>query len=199
MADPPPPSGEWLPPQAPGGRPPPRFEPEAQRFGPPVATPPAPQQPGPPQQPAAPQQPTAPPVFVKPQTSPAGGLAIAALILSISSLLFLVLSLGLSFALSLPLSAAAWVCAAKDKAAIRAGRREGGGHAQLGLVLAMVGVTLSVAALVIWIGLIAAGFSLEELQRNLEQELERQRQRSSDDPVTLLRELSAAAAILFGR
>lgn len=190
MADPPPPSGEWLPPQAPGSRPPPRFEPEPQpRFAPPAAPPLA-----------APRQPAAPPVFVKPQTGPAGGLAIAALILSVSSLLFLVLSLGLSFALSLPLSAAAWVCAARDKAAIRAGRAEGGaGHARLGLVLAMVGVALSVAAMVVWIGLIAAGFSLEELQRNLELELERQRQRGSDDPVTRLRELSAAAAVLLGR
>jgi hypothetical protein len=190
MPDPPPSSGEWLPPQAPGGRPPPRFEPEPQpRFVPPVAPPPV-----------APRQPAAPPVFVKPQTRPAGGLAIAALILSVSSLVFLVLSLGLSFALSLPLSAAAWVCAAKNKAAIRAGEAEDGGrHAQLGLVLAMVGVALSVAAMVIWIGLIAAGFSLEELQRNLEHELERQRQRGSDDPVTLLRELSAAAAVLLGR
>ncbi|HYM57232.1 MAG TPA: hypothetical protein VES79_04650 [Solirubrobacteraceae bacterium] len=192
MADPPPPSGEWLPPQAPGGRPPPRFEPEPEpQFAPPVAPPPA-----------APRQPEAPPVFVKPQTGPVSGLTIAALILSISSLLFLVLSLGLSFALSLPLSAAAWVCAARKKSAIRAGRAEGGArHAQLGLVLAMVGVALSVAAMVVWIGLIAAGFSLEELQRNLEQELERQRQRqrSSDDPVTHLRELSAAAAVLLGR
>ena len=38
-------------------------------------------------------------------------------------------------------------------------------------------IVVAIAAIV-WVILIAAGFSVEELQRNLEQELERQRQRS---------------------
>ena len=49
------------------------------------------------------------------------------------------------------------------------------GQRKAGLVLAIAAVALSVAAAVVWIILIAAGFSVDELQRNLENELERQR------------------------
>lgn len=194
MADPPSSSGGWLPPQAPGGGPAPRFDPEPQ----PHFTPPQP-----PTGPAPPPTPPAPTAtFVKPQSSPANGFAIAALVLGISSLVLLVLSLGVSFTFSLPLSAAAWVCAVKAKRALRDGRAESGeGQAQAGLVLAMLGVALSVAAMVVWIALIASGFSIEDLRDSLERELDRQRerQRSSDDPLALLRQLRAAAAILLGR
>ena len=49
------------------------------------------------------------------------------------------------------------------------------GQRRAGLILAIAAVALSVLAAVIWLGLIAAGFSVEELQQNLENELERQR------------------------
>lgn len=192
MADPPNSVGGWLPPQAPGGRPVPRFDAEPPpRFAPPQPPPPTVQAAPPPAQPAT---------FVKPQAGQANGLAIAALVLSISSLALLVLSIGVSFTVSLPLSAAAWVCAIKAKRALRDGRAHSGeGQARAGLVLAMVGVALSVAAMVVWIALIASGFSIDELRENLEQELERQRQRSSDDPVVRLGELRAAVGVLLGR
>jgi hypothetical protein len=144
-------SGGWLPPQAPGGKPPPRFD----------QPPPEPEEP----------QPTAPaagPTFVKEQGT-TSGYSVAALVCSISSLGLLILSLGLSFVISLPLAIAGWVCAVKA--------RRVGGQGQTGLVLSMVGVALGVAATIVWVTLIAAGFSLEEFQRNLEEELERQRQR----------------------
>jgi hypothetical protein len=199
MADPPSSSGSWLPPQAPGGRPAPRFDVEpAPRFAPPQA----PQPPAPAAQQTPPAQPASRSTFVKPQSAPANGLAIASLVLSISSLVLLVLSIGVSFTFSLPLSAAAWVCAIKAKRALRDGRAHSGqGQAQTGLVLAMVGVALSVAAMIVWIALIASGFSIEDLRESLERELERQRdrQRSSDDPITQLRQLRAAVAIMFGR
>lgn len=194
MADPPSSAGGWLPPQAPGGRPAPRFDSEPRpRFAPPEPPPyTAP--------PASP--PTQPSSFVKPQSSPANALAITALVLSISSIALLLLSIGVSFTISLPLSAGAWLCAVRAKRALRDGRAQSGeGQAKAALVLAMVGVALSVVAMIVWIALIASGFSVDELRENLEQELERQRQRQrgSDDPVVSLNELRAAVGIMLGR
>ena len=45
-------------------------------------------------------------------------------------------------------------------------------------MLAIIAVALSVAAAIAWLVLMAAGYSPEDLQRSLEQELERQRQSS---------------------
>jgi hypothetical protein len=113
------------------------------------------------------------PVFVQPDgRAPAGGrngLAIAALVCAISSLALLVLSLGLSFALSLPLAGAGWICAAKARPDVQPRQRKAG------LVLAIAAVALSVLAAVVWIALIASGFSVQEFQDNLQRELERQR------------------------
>ena len=139
--------GGWLPPRPPGGAP----EPEPE--------PPPPERRG--------------PVFVQPDGRQAAGerngLAIAALVCAIASLALLVLSLGLSFALSLPLAGAAWVCAARARPDVQPGQR------RAGLILAMVAVGLSVLAAVVWIVLVAAGVSVQDLQDNLQRELERQR------------------------
>jgi hypothetical protein len=94
------------------------------------------------------------------------GLGVAGLVSAVISLGLLVFSLGLSFFFSLPLGVAGWVCAIRSQ-------RPGAAK-----MLSIVAVALSVAAAVVWVILIAAGFSVEELQRNLERELERQRQRS---------------------
>ena len=94
------------------------------------------------------------------------GLAVAGLVCAVSSLGLLVFSLGLSFFFSLPLGGAGWLCAV---------RSERPGAAK---ILSIIAVALSVIAAVVWVILISAGFSVEELQRNLERELERQRQRS---------------------
>ena len=113
------------------------------------------------------------PVFVQPDgrtgAGERNGLAIAALVCAGSSLALLVLSLGLSFALSLPLAGAAWVCAARARPDVQPGQR------RAGLILAMVAVGLSVLAAVVWIVLVAAGVSVQDLQDNLQRELERQR------------------------
>ena len=144
MTDPPRIPGGWLPPQPPQRQ-------EAPR-------------------PAEPQAPG----FVRAEGDRGtNGLAIAALVCAISSLVLLVVSLGLSFIFSLPLGAAGWVCAAKAPRDVQPGQRKAG------LVLAIAAVALSVAAAVVWIILIAAGFSVDELQRNLENELERQRRAGS--------------------
>ena len=83
------------------------------------------------------------------------------------------LSLGLSFAFSLPLGIARLDLRRPGARDVRPGQRKAG------LVLSIAAVALSVTAAVVWIVLIAAGFSVEELQQNLEQELERQRRASS--------------------
>ena len=131
----------------------------------------------PPQAPGAPQprepEPPQGPVFVRgPGEAGTNGLAIAALVCAITSIGLLLLSLGLSFPFSLPLGISGWICAARARVDVRPGQR------RAGLVLAIAAVALSVLAAVIWLGLIAAGFSVEELQRNLENELERQRRAS---------------------
>jgi hypothetical protein len=145
MADPPRLPGGWLPPQPPGEHQPQSREPE----------PPA-------------------PVSARPAAEEgSNGLAIAALVCAGASLVLLVLSLGLSFAFSLPLGIAAWVCAAKAPRDVRPGQR------RLGLTLAIAAVALSAIAAIVWLALIAAGFSVEELQQNLQDELQRQRQRGS--------------------
>ena len=142
--------GGWLPPQAAGGAP---------------APPPA-------SSPAEPESQR--PVFVQPRGEPQGTntLAVAALVCAVTSLGLLVFSLGLSFLFSLPLGLVGWVCAARAPKDIRPGQL------RAGRLLALVAVGLSVAAAVVWLLLIAAGYSPDELQRTLEQELERQRQRS---------------------
>ena len=145
MADPPRIPGGWLPPQPPEAR-------EA----------------------APPPQPPQAPVFVRgPREQGTNGLAIAAIVCAVSSLGLLLLSLGLSFAFSLPLGIAGWISAARARRDVRPGQRKAG------LMLAIAAVALSVTAAVVWIVLIAAGFSVEELQRNLEEELERQRRAGS--------------------
>ena len=93
------------------------------------------------------------------------GLAIAALVCAIASLGLLVLSVGLSFMLSLPLGLAGWACAARAPKDVRPGQLK------TGQVLAIIAVALSVTAAIAWVVLMAAGYSPEDLQRSLEQEL----------------------------
>ena len=113
------------------------------------------------------------PVFVQgSREEGTNGLAIAALVCAVSSIGLLLLSLGLSFPFSLPLGITGWICAIRARVDVRPSQRKAG------LVLAIAAVALSGLAAAIWIVLIASGFSVEELQRNLENELERQRRAS---------------------
>ena len=129
----------------------------------------------PPQAPgAAPAPAEAPdrPAFVKPHQQGTNGLAVAALVCAISSLGLLVFSLGLSFLFSIPLGLTGWVCAVRAPQDVRPGQR------QAAKVLAIIAVALSVAAAIAWLVLMTAGYSPEDLQRSLQEELDRQRQRS---------------------
>jgi hypothetical protein len=175
MADEPTSSG-WLPPRAPGGEPPPRFEP----------APPEPE-PDPEPEPAAPAWPPPGadrPTFVRSrQATQSNGLAVTALVLGIVGLSLLVVTLGLAFALTLPCSIAAWICSAQARARIAVGETTAGrGQAQAAYILGVIGVVLGVMAMVGWIVAIASGLDLDELQRDLER-------RSNPDAVEAVRSL----------
>jgi NADH:ubiquinone oxidoreductase subunit K len=141
--------GGWLPPQAPGG----------------AAAPPSAQ---------SSETEAERPSFVQPRAEQQGTntLAVAALVCAISSIGLLVFSLGLSFLFSIPLGLTGWVCAARAPQDVRPGQRKAA------KVLAILAVALSVAAAIAWLALMAAGYSPEDLQRSLQEELDRQRQSS---------------------
>jgi hypothetical protein len=149
--------GEWLPPRAPDSQPPRQFE-------------------------RAPEQPARPepgrPVFVPAPRGRPNGLAIAGLVLGITGLALLLLTIGTAFVLTIPCSVAAWLLSARARTRIAVGEAEGGAsQAKWGYILGIAGVVLGVVAMVVWIILIGSGFSIEEFRDNLEQELERQRDR----------------------
>jgi hypothetical protein len=149
----------WLPPAAPGGRPPARW------------------QPGEPAVPAAePVSETAtagaagPPTFVRPAGGAAGNReAVIALVCGIVGLGVLLGTAGLAFLVSLPVSVAALVYGRRGR---RAADEAGAGHrgmAQAGWVLGLAGLGLGVVALVGWGILLSVDASfLEDLEQDLD-------------------------------
>lgn len=126
----------WLPPEAPGGQAPRRWDrPEAAR---PVPRPDA--------------DPARQPAFVRPGTvEQSNGAAVAALVCGICGLVLLLGSAGLMALFSLPLSVCAWVFGIKGRD--RADRGEAGqrGLAQAGWIMGVVGTVLGVVAFLGWI------------------------------------------------
>ncbi len=143
----------WLPPEAPGGQVPGRWDrPEAPR-------------------PAAPPDPgTRPTSVTPPATDQSNGAAVAALVLSLSGLVLLLGSAGLMAVVSLPLSVGAWVAGVKGRA--RADRGEAGQRelAQAGWLMGIIGTLLGAVALIGWILFVALsdGF-MDDLRDELEQ------------------------------
>jgi hypothetical protein len=179
----------WLPPTAPGAQPPPRFD-----------------DPGP-EQPHRPQPPPAGPTFVRP-SPPAPGernaAAVWAMVLGITGLALLVLSLGTLFVITLPLSIAAWSLAARARGRIESGATsQGDGQATAALWLGRIGVIAGVAALVVFIVLIASGVDLEQLRDDLERELDERRERQGggdgEGVRTSVEHVRAAAAAWLAR
>jgi hypothetical protein len=162
----------WLPPRAPGAQTTPRFEPEPPAPEPPPASgwqPPAAQR-------AAPVAQRAVPAVARPPQARASGLAITAIVLGALGIALLLLSLGTWFPASLLCSGAAWGCgiAARNRAdADPAASARGPAHAAV--VIGMVGVGLGVAAAIIWIVLISAGVSIEDLRDWLDRRLAEER------------------------
>jgi hypothetical protein len=178
----------WLPPTAPGAKPPPRFDAPREQYAPPE----------PPQQPS-PSGPT----FVRPAPGPRAAqgnrAALWAIWLGITGIALLVLSLGSLFPLTLPLSCAAWVLARRAQRQIESGATtQGDGQATAALWLGRIGVIAGVAALVVFVVLIASGVDFEQLRDDLERELDEQRERrddggGSDNVRSAVEQLRAAA------
>lgn len=189
MTDQPSGQGGWLPPRAPGSHEAPQFSgtPQTPRaphgWAPPQAAPgPDRVAPAPPRAPAD----TDRPVFSQPEKASSNGLATASLVLAIAGLVVLLFTLGLGFFISLACSGAAWGMAIAARRRLRAGRASGGeGQAKAGLYLGIAGVVLGIVAMIVWIVLLASGFDLEQWQRDLERELERQRR--GEGQLSLLR------------
>ena len=103
-------------------------------------------------------QPAARPVFLPPSAAlpaPSQGQnnrAVAALIFGSGSLGLLVFSAGLLFFLTLPGSIAGWILGHRAK-----GMETGRDQADVAVVIAIVGVVLSVIAAAVWIVLVATG------------------------------------------
>jgi hypothetical protein len=151
----------WLPPQAPGGAAPPRFEP---------APPPGPEAPPAPAPAPAPYTPADRPTFVR-----GGGqtntLAVTALVLAIAGLGLLLVTFGLAFIIALPCSIAAWICGAQARNRINLGESDSGrAQAQAAYILGIIGVVLGVIAAIGWIAAVAAGVDLEQLRRDIERQ-----------------------------
>ena len=138
---------EWLPPEAPGGAPPPHWrapEDDTAVFDHPRFAPPTPQpQPVPAAQPSADGYTAA---------REANGAATASLVLGICGLvLFLLDGFGLIFVLNLPCSIAAWVLGRRALARIARGETPTQkGTARAGLVLGIVGTIVGGAAIAAW-------------------------------------------------
>jgi hypothetical protein len=155
-------AGGWLPPQAPGGQPPPRFDmvvPEPVDAQAPAVRPP---QPVPPRL-AVPSRPA------ESEFEPPNGLALTALILGILGIALLATTLGLLSPLAVPCSIAACLCGAQARNRINLGEvTRGRGQANAGYLLGVAGVVLGVAAAVGWIIYFANGGDLDQLQHDLE-------------------------------
>jgi hypothetical protein len=173
----------WLPPRAPGAQPPPRFEPAPPEPDPPPTAdaewqPPIAQQPAywPPAAPPPPAETAAGPTFVRPEGARASNLAITAIVLGVLGIALLLLSIGTWFPISLLCSGSAWGCGlrARNRAdADPAGGARGPAHAAV--VIGMVGVGLAAAAAVVWIVLISAGVSIDDLRDWLDRQLQEER------------------------
>jgi hypothetical protein len=184
----------WLPPTAPGAKPPPRFEAPQEEYAPP--------------QPAQQPQQTGP-TFVRPgqagpPTTKGNRAALWGIWLGITGVTLLLLSLGTLFPVTLPLSAAAWVLARRAHAQIESGATtQGEGQATAALWLGRIGVIAGVAAFVVFIVLIASGIDLEQLRDDLERELDERREErdggGADRVRTAVEQLRAAAGAFFAR
>jgi hypothetical protein len=192
----------WLPPKAPGAKPPPRFDAVPEPDVPPAepataadatpdaspphaaAQPPAPRGWQPPTSAsgaqAAPRTPPpAAPVAAPPAGAPArpNQAAVWALVLGISGLVLLLLSLGTLFLLTLPCSAGAWILARRATAQLERGETaRGAGQATAALWLGRIGVMAGAVAMVAFIALTASGFDFEQFRQDLERDLERRRE-----------------------
>jgi tetrahydromethanopterin S-methyltransferase subunit C len=90
-------------------------------------------------------------------------------ILGIIGVVLVLFTAGAGFLFSLPASIAAWIAGAQGRKRVAGGQTTyGDGLAHAGVVLGIVGVVLGIIGMVVWIVLIASGFDIDELRRDLE-------------------------------
>jgi hypothetical protein len=181
MADEPGTHRGWLPPNAPGAQPPPRFD-----AVPPPPPAPAPAPPGPDWSPPGADRrvqagaPPAPgrPTFTREQApGPRNTTAAWALGLGIAGLALLLVSFGTLFLITLPCSIAALMLGRKAQAMAERGEIAAGqGQVTAALWLGRIGVIAGVTALVVFIALVASGFDFEQFRDDLQRELDKQRE-----------------------
>ena len=110
------------------------------------------------------------PIVFQAPAKQSNGAATTSLVLGILGVTVVLLTAGLAFFFSLPMSIAAWIMGAQGRKAVASGKTTyGDGLAHAGVILGIVGVVLGVVGMVVWIVLIASGLDLEELRRDLEE------------------------------
>ncbi|MDP9383829.1 MAG: hypothetical protein M3P50_01085, partial [Actinomycetota bacterium] len=108
-------------------------------------------------------------------------LAVASLLFGLAALALLVLTLGLGFFFALLLAAAGWLCAVSARRRLATDPGRGGeGIAHAGRIISLIALGLAVVAMIVWLVLIAGGFSLEEFREDLQRELDRRREQRRD-------------------
>ena len=164
----------FLPPKAPGGTVPPRFQPP----------------PGAPAQPTPVAPPPAPadrPVFVaqRVESGPPSPLGLTGTVVGSIALVLLLLSFGVAFAVTGVMSLVAVMLGLLARQQIRERGQGRAGQARAAIWVGGIGLGLAILAFVVWTALDAGGFGPDDLQRWLEEQLERQRTRegrgSGDD------------------
>ena len=163
----------FLPPKAPGGAQPPRFQP-------PAAAPP--QFPAPP--PPAPHPGGDRPVFVaqRMESGPRSPLALAGTIVGAISLLLLVMTVGLSWFITGAMSVVAILLGVLARQQIKERGVGRAGQARAAVWVGGIGLGLAVVAFIVWTALESSGFTPQDLQQWLEEQLEEQRQRRDGVP-----------------
>jgi hypothetical protein len=105
----------------------------------------------------------------RPSTGPSSPALVFAIALGALSLLLLAASAGLMFFLTLLLSALALLVATQLRTAILAGRPGRETQARAAVIVAWIGVGLSVLAGVAWVVLWANGYTADDLRQALEE------------------------------
>jgi hypothetical protein len=182
MADEPGTHRGWLPPNAPGAQPPPRFDAVPPPPPAPTPAPPAPPEWRPPGADRSAQAGTPPvpgrPTFTRERPpGPRNTTAAWALGLGIAGLALLLVSFGTLFLITLPCSVAALMLGRKAQGMAERGEIPAAqGQVTAALWLGRVGVIAGVAALVVFVALVASGFDFEQFRDDLQRELDKQRQ-----------------------
>ena len=89
--------------------------------------------------------------------------------LGILGVTVLLLTAGLAFIFSLPMSIAAWIMGAQGRRNVAAGKTTyGDGLAHAGVILGIAGVVLGIVGIAVWLALYLSGVDFEELRRDLE-------------------------------